>query len=331
MTIQRWMLVIPPYGAARSVAFHTADAFSLQFDDAHFKTFDSLTYKAAYNQLLRQPDETMVTDLLNQSLVINTLDFSATHILVCALSPVTLFTLNLLRKQSVTTLHWFYEDYQRAVYWKDVLSGYDHFCAIQKGPLPALCKQYGNRYHFLPTASAGKPHPDNKRYTTCDIAFVGIPTPYRISALESLAVSGCKLAIAGSGWESYTGILDTMIINRTWTDEAQTRTLLSQACIGLNLSCEDPNGHNDVHISPRVFDILAAGCTLLTEDVPLASDVLTECTYFVFQNLTGLCETAHSLLRNKSEQLNSSDNQQIVFQNHSYTNRVNEILAFCAV
>jgi hypothetical protein len=54
----------------------------------------------------------------------------------------------------------------------------------------------------------------------CDVAFVGIPSAYRISALERLAANGFSLAIAGSGWKSYHGALDPHIVRREWTDGA---------------------------------------------------------------------------------------------------------------
>ena len=142
MNDARWFLVLSPDGAARTAAHHTSTAFVSLLGAERCKTFDCMTYRQAFEKLLKNPDPAMGTDLLNQSLITSCLDFGATVCFVAALSPVTLFTLRLLRRQRVRTVHWFYEDYRKATYWKSVIDGYDHFFSVQCGPVEATCRAH---------------------------------------------------------------------------------------------------------------------------------------------------------------------------------------------
>lgn len=182
---KRWFLVLSPDGAARTVSMQCAKAFEKRLGP-DCKIFDTLTYRKAYSQLQKHETDEFTVDLLNQSLIVSCLDFSATHILVMALSPVTLFTLDLLRKQDVKTIHWFFEDFRRATYWKDVMPGYDHFCAIQRGPLPDACRKSGSEFHFLPTAtglvSTSSQLSGDRQF---DAGFIGIPSPYRVAGART--------------------------------------------------------------------------------------------------------------------------------------------------
>jgi hypothetical protein len=329
MKAQRWSLVLPPDGAARSVGAHVVNAFKKHIGPESCKTFDTLAFRESYKKLLKSPTDDMVVDLLNQSLAVSCFDFQATHVLSLALCPVTLFTLLLLRKHGITTVHWFYEDHRRALYWKDVLAGYDHFCAIQRGPLPDACAKAGANYHFLPTATASSGAVSPNLPRKYDIAFIGVPSRYRIAVLEKLAGHGFSLVIAGSGWKGYAGILQKMVVNNNWTDDEKSFSILSQAKIGINLSIDELADRSDVHISPRVYDVLAAGAILVTEDVPLLIESLPGCTYHTFKSTDDACSVIRTLLSGYASLTNSiGHNRQAVLRDHTYRNRVEEIVKF---
>jgi hypothetical protein len=325
----RWIVVIPPDGAARTVALNTLNALALETGSDNVKSFDCRTYLNAFKNLLKTPDENMTVDLMNQSLLTATLDFGANFVLTGALSPVTLFILNLLKKQNITTIHWFYEDYHRAGYWKDVISGYSHFCAIQKGVLEKVCLQNNSTYHFLNTALSFEPHPDPHTARKYHIGFVGIPSTYRIHILEKIVAAGFTCAIAGSGWDLYDGSLNNCIVNRTWTDNQQVETVLSQSSIGINLSVEEPVYLEDVHISPRVYDILACYAVLLTEDVPLIREALDDCTYTTFSSADDCIAKIRYILDNiHLFHESSTQNFNTVTTRHTYRNRVRQLIEF---
>jgi hypothetical protein len=328
---ERWFVVLPPHGAARAVGEEIIKAFSRCIGADSVKSFDCKTYLQAFSELLKNPDGTMVVDLLNHAIIVQCLDFKATNILVLALCPVTLFTLNLLKNQQVRTVHWLFEDFRVALYWKEVIAGYDFFFAIQKGSLIDECRRQQTRYAFLPTAAVSFSANDGPRNfpDLADVAFIGFPSPYRISFLEFLASRGVRLAIAGAGWKAYRGILDQFIINRVWTNADQTTELLSNAAIGINLSINDPNpDRENTHISPRVFDVLSVGCVLVTEDVPLVHKILRDCKYYVFSGQ----EQSYSiikelLLHHGKKNSNAEKNRQIIRTRHMYDNRVREMIA----
>jgi hypothetical protein len=329
MKEQRWFIALSPDGAARHVGNGIAKAFERQCGE-RCKTFDSLAYRQAFTRMLSQRDDDMTADLINQSLVVSCLDFQATHVLVTALAPVTLFSLNLLRKYHVVTVHWFFEDFRRAPYWTDVARGYDHFCAIQRGPIETFCRTQGIRYHFLPTAcstkaAASDTAADNR---TCDIAFVGIPSAYRISALERFAASGFSLAIAGSGWKSYHGALDPHIVRREWTDSAEASRLLTKAKIGINLSVDEPKEPAYTHISPRVYDILLARCLLLTEEAPLLAESLPDCACHTFASIDQAVALGRRLIDDYPVYRSSLEkNRAAVLAGHTYERRAVQLMS----
>ncbi|NLD94921.1 MAG: glycosyltransferase family 1 protein [Fibrobacter sp.] len=328
---RRWIVVIPPDGAARTVAHNAFNALAKETGSGNVKNFDSLIYLSAFKKLLKTPDENMVVDLMNQSLLTTVLDFGANYVLTGALSPVTLFILNILKKQNIITIHWFYEDYRRAGYWNDIISGYSHFCAIQRGILPKVCLQNNSTFHFLNTALSFEPRLNSFNPRKYDITFIGIPSTYRIRILEKIVTAGFTCAIAGSGWESYDGPLNSCLINRMWTDSTQVESILSAGLIGINLSLEEPLCRDDVHISPRVYDILACKAVLLTEDVPLIRDALADCTYITFTSpddcivkIRYILDNAHLLQESLTVNFNT------VITRHTYRNRIQQLIEFVA-
>jgi hypothetical protein len=330
MNRQRWFLVLSPDGAARSVSMHCAKAFELKFG-SDCKTFDCLTYRNAFSQMQKHENDEMTVDLLNQSLIVSCLDFSATHILVMALSPVTVFALNLLRKKGVKTIHWFFEDFQRATYWKDVLAGYDHFCAIQRGPLPEACAASGAEYHFLPTATnMAIPTQNIRGDRPYEIGFIGIPSLYRISLLEFLLSKGLRIAIAGSGWNNYHGPLRQSIVKNGWVNEEEYFELLQRSKIGINISVDEPVDRALTHISPRVYDILIAGCALVSEEVPLLAESLPHCTYYTFDSTESAFRIIQKALSDCTLSLsNIEKNINNVVLNHTFEQRVEQLVKLC--
>jgi hypothetical protein len=329
--MSKWFIVLPPAGGARQVAQNAVHAFSKVLPSSDFKVFDSLTYQNAFTKLLKEPLEEMVMDLCNHAIAVQCFDFDATHLLVPALAPVTVFTLNLLRKKHVTTIHWFFEDFKRAVYWQDTIPYYDYFLAIQKDPIPDACKKAGTTYHFLPTAATPGCEEAylTERPKTIDCAFIGIPTPYRIAMLEFLAANNITLAIGGLGWSKYQGSLKPCIKAGDWIEGRAASDILWSAKIGLNLSAIDPEiDRMSTHISPRVFDIIAHGLALVTEDVPLIRDTLPDIAYHTFTRKEDALSRIKQILTEMDKESGTLiSNAQAVAKNHTYLKRVEEIIA----
>lgn len=326
---QKWFLVLPPEGAARTAGESLWRAMEEALPAPRRKLFDTKVYLGGFDKLLKSPTDDMVVDLLNQAMVVQAVDFEATHVLVLALAPVTAFTSNLLRRNGKVTLHWFYEDFREAHYWKQVLPTYDHFLAIQRGPVEAECRALGVGYHYLPTAptrvsrDAPKPWKDRRG----GLLFVGFPSPYRIAVLEAIAAAGLPLQVAGSGWESYRGPLDACLVKRGWTTPEEGQALLDEAKAALHIPSENPSADRENgHLSPRVFDILASGAMLLCEDLPLVREALRGCAWREFRGPVEAVATARRALEESLPDAASIAaallaNRETVLRLHTYAHR----------
>ncbi len=328
---EKWLVVIPPEGAARLVTEYFIPSFGLEIGPVNLKTFDTKTYITAFHKLLAKRDDNMVVDIINQQILIQSIEFDATHVLVMALCPVTLFILNLLKKLKITTVHWFYEDYRRATYWKDVLAGYDHFIGFQHGILEQTCAERGVKFNFLAPGTAYKQqfNPDVSKRKV-DVAFIGIPSTYRIGVLETLVLQGISVSIGGSGWGAYTGsILQPYIQSDDWVAGFEANQIYQSAKIGLNLSFDDPDSDRvNTHISPRVYDIMNNGAWLATEDVALTKDILPGFAYNTFHHPSELSAIIQNVLTTYNQKLSHIQNNfNLVSSQHSYKNRAKQILS----
>ncbi len=332
-----WVFLLPPSGGARQVAENLLNAFRKIYSTESLHVFDCKKYLSAFDILLKKPDETITVDLLNQSLVVQCLQYDCTHLFIPALCPVTLFTLNLLQKLHIITIHWFVEDYRRASYWQEVIHGYTWFLAVQKGLLQDYCTQNGIKFAYVPTA-ASPAYIMGEQVTSApaikaDISFIGIPTSYRVAVLEYLSSQGISLALAGDGWQAYTGPLSPYIVTDRWIDSQQAASIQKQTPVSINLSFKEPgDDRTDIQISPRVYDILAGGTILLSENVPLLHETIGECHYYTFTNMEEALQKVKTILsistsddiRNKIRQ-----NREIIIRNHTWEKRAEQIIDLC--
>jgi hypothetical protein len=326
----KWILVLPPEGAARQVGEKAWETLSAQLPAADRKLFDTKTYLDAFDRLLKEPSDNMVVDLANQALVVQAMDFGATHMLVIALSPVTRFTVDLLRRRGVRMLHWFIEDYRQAKYWKEVLPAYSDFLAIQRGPIERACAAAGVRYAYMPTAPILKPREAVRPWRERDaaVAFIGFPSRYRVEVLESMAREGVPVKIAGLGWDRYRGPLEAYLTGRGWFGPEEAFKLLEGSRIGLHLPNDDPSSDRaDSHVSPRVFDILAAGCLLLSEEAPLIRETLAGCGFREFRGPAEAAKAAKAALAEPPAEETLARNRDIALLEHSFARRMADILA----
>lgn len=333
-----WIFLLPPEGAARQAAGNLLKAFQKKQSTTSLHVFDCNKYLSAFNMMLKGPDQEIAVDLLNQSLVVQCLQYDCTHLFVPALCPVTLFTLNLLQKQNSITIHWFIEDYRRTTYWQETITGYTWFLAIQKGPLPEFCKENNCRFAFLPTAASEEfftsEKPPQELYPEVDVAFIGLPSSYRVNLLEYLVSRKVSLAIAGEGWDAYNGPLSRYLITNKWVDTRQAAQIMGSAPVALNLSFKEPGRDRaDMQVSPRVYDILASGCILLTEEVPLLHETVGDCHYYTFTSKEEAAEQiSHILLKITSGNTNKiiQENREIILQKHTWEKRAEQIINLCS-
>lgn len=324
----RWLLVIPPEGAARQAALDLSRAALHSPQGSGVKVFDTKPYLDGFAQLLKKPDDDMRVDLMNQALVVSALDHSATSVLVTALAPVTAFTANLLRKQTIKVFHWFIEDARQALYWRQVLPAYDGFFSIQVNPIQAACIEAGCRFALLPTALS--PELSERPFKPwaerdLDFAFVGLPSPYRLAVLEALLSAGARLAVGGLGWDRVTGPLRPHVVKGESMPPHEAFALMERAQYALHAPYEDPSfDRANTHVSPRIYDALGLGCHLICEDAPLLREGLQGYAVTFAQGPQGLAaawkKTAALTVKGQLPE-SAQSNRQRVLTHDSYMQR----------
>jgi len=327
--VSRWFIAKPYSGAARKVGEWFLDAFEQGNPQHQCHSFDTQKYIQFFRQSLKMPTDDMVIDLMNQALLTQCFDFQPEYVFVPALAPVSAFVLAILRKNGIKTIHWFFEDYRRADYWEQVVASYDYFAALQRGPVEKRCHELQVNYSFLLPASNPDIHIQKGIEKDIDMLFVGIPSTYRVHVLEQVASVCPRLLIAGEGWERYSGPLQANIEHTGWVDSLRYSRYLSRAKAGINLSVHDPSeDRENTHVSPRVFDILGAECALITEDVPLAAEVLNGLSYHRFSDTADLLPIVSECAKGhfSESQLAGIKNRDQIRKKHSYTARVNQLL-----
>jgi len=328
--MKKWMIVIPPSGAARVQGLAVARTMASMGNElGATETIDSRSYLDAFPKLLRNPsDQDLVVDLFNQALLCKILEKHCNRLLVPALAPVTTYFLQLYKTQRIRTCHWFFEDYRQASYWEDVFPAYDLFCAIQRGPVERACRSRCVPYLYLPNATPYRPPTEIKSWheRTWDLCFVGLPSTHRIGHLETLQHSGLTLAIAGQGWDAYRGPLQPCIINPGWTPPDEAARLYADSRMAVNLCMNDPgNEAPDDQISPRAYDAAAHGAALLTERLGQNPEALAGLTYHEFRGPTDLLQLARRLATQGTPGNSQQENCQVIAQRHQLIHRLRQL------
>jgi spore maturation protein CgeB len=111
----------------------------------------------------------------------------------------------------------------------------------------------------------------------------------------------------------------------------QAADLLRASKTGVNLSVFPPDAdRQNTQISPRVFDLLASGCVLVTEDVPLAAETLKNLHYHVFMDKEEAGRRITEILADGEREKKFFDpNRATICREHTYANRAKEIIAYC--
>lgn len=328
--MKKWMIVIPPSGAARAQGLAIARTLtSMAQELGPSEMVDSRSYLDALPKLLRNPnDQDLVVDLFNQALLCKTLEKHCTRLLVPALAPVSTYFLQLFRTQKIRTVHWFYEDYRQATYWEDVCPAYDLFCAIQRGPIERVCRSRCQPFLYLPNATQYAPPEQVPAWheRTWDICFVGLPSTHRIGHLETLQHAGLSMAIAGQGWEKYQGPLRSCIVHAGWTPPDEAARLYMSSRMTVNLCMKDPgNDASDDQISPRAYDAVAFGTMLLTEKLAQNTEALAGISYHEFRGPTDLLQLAKRMAIQGTPGNMAQENIQTIRQKHQLTHRLRQM------
>lgn len=320
----RWFVVVPPVGASRKQALRIAKAIQQEFGGGSF-VYDSKDALAHIQSSLRNSEQTMLVDWMNQNMVVKVLEQGATHLLSLSMAPVDPYYLNLLRSKGIFCLHWILDDLRVADYWHAVLQGYDLVVSNQRGDVPRECLQKKVGFQFLPLAAdvvvSGAGTMWDAR--SLDIAFMGEWSPYRVQTLEMLSAAGLSLGIQGEGWEKEKGFLARCILK---TGESTEMELYRHARIALHLShgqpsqngCEEPIGSN-------VYNSIALGALPFLEAGPLNVQSLKDLGYQEFRSTTELLAKCLHYRQQGVQSEYILANQQAIQREHNLHHRVRQL------
>lgn len=133
------------------------------------------------------------------------------------------------------------------------------------------------------------------------------------------------LAIWGSGWD---GLIDTGRVAGEHVPNGELRHVYGSAGIVLNDHWEDMREHG--YISNRIYDALACGTLVLSDDVPGLTERFGEAVA-VYRSPVELHELVERLLANPAELRRRGElGRATVLAEHTFAHRVDELLAIVA-
>jgi O-antigen biosynthesis protein len=130
------------------------------------------------------------------------------------------------------------------------------------------------------------------------------------------------LAIWGSKWE---GLIDTSHVVGEYVPNSELRHVYSSASIVLNDHWEDMR--EEGYISNRLYDALACGALVLSDDVPGLTERFGEAVA-VYRSRQELHELIEHLLSNPDERRRRAElGRATVLDGHTFAHRIDELLA----
>lgn len=320
----RWFVVLPPVGSARIDALRIAKAIQQEFGGGSY-VYDSKDSLAYIQSTLRNSEQSLLVDWMNQNMIVKILEQGATHLVSLSTCPVDPYYLNLIRSKGVFCLHWILDDVRVADYWHAVIHGYDLVVANQKGEIPRECLQKKVSFQFLPLAAdvavSGAGAMWDAR--SLDIAFLGDWSPYRVRMLEMLSAAGLSVGIQGDGWAKERGFLARSVLKAT---ESSEMDLYRHARIALHLSHgQPPESGSEEPIHANVYNSIALGALPFIEASKLNSISLSGIGYQEFHSNTELLAKCLHVRQMGLQSEFILANQQAIQREHNLNHRVRQL------
>ena len=177
---------------------------------------------------------------------------------------------------------------------------FDIVYGFAKAELP-FYKQYNKNSHYLPLAADKDTHLEVNIEKTIDVGLVGNLNTNRINMINHLLDKGIPIQYSYS--------------------QKDYAELVSKTKNNLNV------GITEAGYQQRVFEILAMGGLLLTNKVR-DEDLFVDKEHLVYYNdFNHLCELIYYYMdRPEERQRISNSGQHFVLNNHTYVNRIKEII-----
>lgn len=300
-------IIHPPEGAARSLSWELSKCWQTFLGAGEVLELDSKTSIEGFGKILKKEYQDLDFDLWIQNVLAKVIENQVECVFLPALAPANPYLLKLLGQIGVKRAHWFFEDFRRATYWThwkglvDWEWGVQEHAPTEMSFLPNAC--WGNKVN-LPTTF------------TFEYGFVGIPSPYRVQAIEVLAKKGQRVGVWGPGWEKVQ--IPNVTFFPTWVDFEAELEVYQKCKFNLNLSFTEPGDERRFHqISPRVLRILQSGTSLLTERLPQGNYLWQNVVVSFFDSLADL-----EVSPQETPFLTRMKNQEWVMHSHHLNARV---------
>jgi hypothetical protein len=174
---------------------------------------------------------------------------------------------------------------------------------------------------LLQATDPGRFHPDPTG-PKHELLFVGNSRGVRRPILDALAGTGHDLAVYGSGWTPK--LLDMRSLRGEWIPNDQLNRYYSSADIVLSDHWRDMR--EEGFISNRVFDALASGAFVISDDVAGLDELFDGAVvaWHGDEDLEGL--VGHYLARPEERRMKADQGRAAVLARHTFAHRVDTIL-----
>jgi spore maturation protein CgeB len=198
--------------------------------------------------------------------------FEPDLVLALAQAPLDAEALAEIGRRGVVRAFWFVEDHRLFPYWRDVIAGYDYFCAIQESFLAEAATLTAGRVCYLPCAADPGIHrpldltPAERTAFGAPVAFVG--AGYRNRRISFAPLLDLGLRLWGTEWENSGVMLSALERGGARIPTEDAVRIFNATSVNLNLHSStwvdgvDPRGD---FVNPRTFELAAAGAFQLVD------------------------------------------------------------------
>lgn len=165
-------------------------------------------------------------------------------------------------------------------------------------------------------------YPENDNNISEEILFVGITRGVYREIVKDVLKTNHDVSVYGMGWDKY---IDEKYIKGQFIPNEELHKYYSSCKILLNDHWEDMKEED--FPSNRLFDALACGTFVISDKIPSA-DTIFEGSIVTYDDAEDLNEKIDYYLAHEEERVKlAQKGQKIVLENHTFDNRVEEILS----
>lgn len=165
-------------------------------------------------------------------------------------------------------------------------------------------------------------YPEIDENISSEILFVGVTRGVYREIIKDTLKTNHDISIYGMGWEKY---IDKKYIKGQFIPNNELHKYYSSCKILLNDHWEDMRDED--FPSNRLFDALASGTFVISDKIPSA-DTVFDGSIITYDSIDDLNEKINYYLTHEDERIKLTEKgRKIVLENHTFDNRVNEILS----